>query len=214
MQNLHQSTWCRENVHDTRLWLVEQLLLRPFFVKKHKYESRGRLKIYTNFVLWRQLTNSCSSQMNFSTANDNGHTYKFYLKHYFVYFGAKCWSYRLLGKRWTTVCKSKVKLSRYRHAGVKGETKYSAYSFLNSTLAGMSGQRLSPAAIYPADRTPGIHCIEGWVGLRAGLGSEASEKILFLCRGSNTADPVCSETLCWLSYPSSRTTLCRITDFV
>jgi hypothetical protein len=51
---------------------------------------------------------------------------------------------------------------------------------------GVSGQRHAPAAIY----TPGTHCTGGWVGLRAGLDTEARGKILCLCRGSNLERPV------------------------
>jgi hypothetical protein len=42
----------------------------------------------------------------------------------------------------------------------------------------------------PGERTPGTHCTGGWVGLRAGLDTEAREKILCLCRGSNNGRPV------------------------
>jgi hypothetical protein len=55
----------------------------------------------------------------------------------------------------------------------------------------------------PRERAPGTHCIGGWVGPRAGLDAEIRGKILCLCRGSNPGCPVCSQTLYWLSYPSS-----------
>jgi hypothetical protein len=45
--------------------------------------------------------------------------------------------------------------------------------------------------------------IGGWVGLRAGLDTEAGGKIHCLCRESNPVHPVCSQTLYWLSYPST-----------
>jgi hypothetical protein len=51
----------------------------------------------------------------------------------------------------------KVKLSRYRHAGGKGERQYSFYSFLTSALGG--GQwALLPGKDprYPMDRRLGI----------------------------------------------------------
>jgi hypothetical protein len=47
----------------------------------------------------------------------------------------------------------------------------------------------------PQERTPGTHWTGGWVGLRAGLDTEAREKILLLFRGSNPDRPVCSQTL-------------------
>jgi hypothetical protein len=50
---------------------------------------------------------------------------------------------------------------------------------------GVSGQRHAPAALCPGERTAGTHCTGGWVGLRAGLDTEATGKILCLCRGSN-----------------------------
>jgi hypothetical protein len=43
---------------------------------------------------------------------------------------------------------------------------------------GVSGQRHAPASLYPPERTPGTHCTGGWVGLRAGLDTEARGKIL------------------------------------
>jgi hypothetical protein len=55
----------------------------------------------------------------------------------------------------------------------------------------------------PGERTPGTHCIGGWVGPRAGLDAEARRKILCLCRGSNPGRPVRSQTLYWLSYTGS-----------
>jgi hypothetical protein len=42
----------------------------------------------------------------------------------------------------------------------------------------------------PGERTPGTHCTGGWVGLRAGLDTEARGRILCLCRGSNPDRPV------------------------
>jgi hypothetical protein len=40
--------------------------------------------------------------------------------------------------------------------------------------------------------TTGTDWVGGWVGLRADLDTEAREKIVYLCRGSNTGRPVCS----------------------
>jgi hypothetical protein len=37
--------------------------------------------------------------------------------------------------------------------------------------------------------------IGGWLGLRAGLVTEAREKVLCLCRGSNPGGPVCNQRL-------------------
>jgi hypothetical protein len=46
----------------------------------------------------------------------------------------------------------------------------------------------------PGETTSSILWIGGWVGLRAGLDTEARGKI-FLCRGSNTGLPVCSQPI-------------------
>jgi hypothetical protein len=37
----------------------------------------------------------------------------------------------------------------------------------------------------PGERNPGTHCTGGWVGLRAGLDTEAKRTILCLCREYN-----------------------------
>jgi hypothetical protein len=49
---------------------------------------------------------------------------------------------------------------------------------MTSALDGVSGQRHAPAAFTPWGRTPDTHWIGGWVGLRAGLDTEARGKIL------------------------------------
>jgi hypothetical protein len=56
----------------------------------------------------------------------------------------------------------------------------------------------------PRRRTLGTHCTGGWVGLGAGLDTEAIGKILCLCWRSNPGCPVCSQILYWLSYLSWR----------
>jgi hypothetical protein len=93
---------------------------------------------------------------------------------------------------------SKVKLSCYRHADDKVVRRYSSYSFSISGVDMVSGELYAPFALYPRERTPGTHCIGGWVGLRAGLSTEARGRILCLCRGSNLSRSVCSWTLCSL----------------
>jgi hypothetical protein len=93
---------------------------------------------------------------------------------------------------------SKVKknkaVPRIHHAWAKVERKYSSYSFLNSALDGVSGQRYAPANLNPREMIPGTHWIGGWVGLRGGLETETKGKILCLCRGSKQGRPVCSQT--------------------
>jgi hypothetical protein len=62
---------------------------------------------------------------------------------------------------------------------------------------GLSAQRHAPAVLNPRERSPGTHWIVGWVSLRAGLDTEAREKIICLCRRSNLCRPVYSHTPYW-----------------
>jgi hypothetical protein len=93
-----------------------------------------------------------------------------------------------------------LKLSRTRHAGVKGERCHSSYSFLTLALGGVSGQRHAPTAFFP----PGTHWTGGWVGPRAGLDTDVTGKYLSPLPGiepRSPGRPVCSQTLYCLSYP-------------
>jgi hypothetical protein len=72
----------------------------------------------------------------------------------------------------------------------------------NISLFNSTGQVHASAVLYPREKTPGTHWIGGWVGIRAGLNTEARGKILCLCQGSNLGCPVCKQILHWLSYPS------------
>jgi hypothetical protein len=51
----------------------------------------------------------------------------------------------------------------------------SSYSFYTAALEGVSGQRHASATLSPGKRSPppGTHWVGGWVGLRAGLVTEA-----------------------------------------
>jgi hypothetical protein len=55
---------------------------------------------------------------------------------------------------------------------------------------GVSGQRHSPAALTPGERTHGTHCTGAWVGPRAGVDTEATGKPLSPLPGSNLDHPV------------------------
>jgi hypothetical protein len=61
---------------------------------------------------------------------------------------------------------------------------------------------VTPPSALSQGKDPGTHWIVG-VGLTAGLNTEVRGKILCLCRGSNSGRLVCSQTLYWLSYPST-----------
>jgi hypothetical protein len=63
---------------------------------------------------------------------------------------------------------------------------------------GVSGQRHAPAALYPGERTPGIHCTRGWVGPRASLDTAATGKILSPLPGNESQSsgrPTINKTL-------------------
>jgi hypothetical protein len=62
---------------------------------------------------------------------------------------------------------------------LRGERRYSSYSFSTSALDG--GEWLASRlgrAFTPGERTPGTHCTGGWVGPRAGVDTEARGKIV------------------------------------
>jgi hypothetical protein len=67
-----------------------------------------------------------------------------------------------------------------------GGEVYSSYIFTNSALDGGEWSATRPGrAFTPGKRTHGTHCTGGWVGPRAGLGTEDRGKILCPCRGLN-----------------------------
>jgi hypothetical protein len=71
-----------------------------------------------------------------------------------------------------------------------GERRYSSYSFLTSALDGGEWSAPRPGRALPHGKDPGTHYTGGWVGLKAGLDTEARGKILCPCRGSNPDRPV------------------------
>jgi hypothetical protein len=94
----------------------------------------------------------------------------------------------------TKYCRRKSKrinVSRYRKAGATGERKYSCYS-LTSALDGGEWLASRPdCSLSPRRDPPGAQWIGGWMGLRTGLDTEATGKILCHCRGSNPGRQVC-----------------------
>jgi hypothetical protein len=63
----------------------EQLLMRPFLSKKKKYEHGGRLNVKIHSLFFGDNSGTVAlRQMNFGIVRDHGHTYVFYLNHYFV----------------------------------------------------------------------------------------------------------------------------------
>ena len=69
---------------------------------------------------------------------------------------------------------------------------------MTTALEGVRGQRHVPAALYPRER-PGIHCIGGWLGPRAGLDRRGKS---LLQRDSIPDRPARSQSLYGLSYPA------------
>jgi hypothetical protein len=60
-------------------------------------------------------------------------------------------------------------------------------------------------SLFPGKGPPGTRCTGGWVGLRAGLDTEARRKVLSPLPGielRSSSRPACSQTLYWLSYPA------------
>jgi hypothetical protein len=70
----------------------------------------------------------------------------------------------------------KVNMFRYTPCSHQGERKYSCYTFLISTLDGVGS--VKPGRALPPEWIPGIHWIEGWVGLRDALGKQARKNPL------------------------------------
>jgi hypothetical protein len=100
----------------------------------------------------------------------------------------------------------KLKLSRYTSRRCLGERRYSSYSFSTSALDGGEWSASRPGrALAPRKGPPSTHCTGGWVGLRAGLDTEARRKILLPLPGikpRSPCRPARSQTLYWLSYPA------------
>jgi hypothetical protein len=90
-----------------------------------------------------------------------------------------------------------------RHKGVKGGRRCSSYSLLTSKLDGVSGQRHAPAALYLRGKDIRYPLNRSLGGSQIWSGHRGKRKILCICQGSNPGRPVCSQTLHWLSYPSS-----------
>jgi hypothetical protein len=65
----------------------------------------------------------------------------------------------------------------------------------------------------PGKRTPGIHFTGGWVGLIAGLDTEATGKILLTLpeiEPRSPGRPAHSQTLYWLNYPAHIISFCYL----
>jgi hypothetical protein len=82
-----------------------------------------------------------------------------------------------------------------------GEWRYSS-TFLYLGTRWRWGLNLTPLPFYLWGKSPGTHCIGGWVGPRSGLNAVEKRRILY-CRESNSSCPASSPSLYRLSYPDS-----------
>jgi hypothetical protein len=103
-----------------------------------------------------------------------------------------CYMYALQVKNvWdSSCCRSNFKICYSKssptthHVGAWEDRMYSSYSFLTSAVDGDEWSASCPGcALPPRERTLITHCIEGWVGPRAGLDTEARGKILLSLPG-------------------------------
>jgi hypothetical protein len=87
--------------------------------------------------------------------------------------------------------KKKVKQSRYTPWRRLGERRYIALTHSRPQHWMVWVVSVTPRPSFtPGERTPSTHCTGGWVGLSAGLDTEARGKLLCLCLGSNLFRPV------------------------
>jgi hypothetical protein len=96
-----------------------------------------------------------------------------------------------------------------------GKRRYRSYSFSTSALDRCEWSASRPGrALDPGKGPPGNHRTGCWVGLRAGLDTEATRKIFFSLseiEPRSPGRPARSQILYWLSYPGSQNY--RVTDY-
>jgi hypothetical protein len=103
----------------------------------------------------------------FSYSDDDTRTYTyFYLRYFYTDIISKVGCNSCVFLYCLHLSKVKVKLSRYRHIGAKGERNCLSHSFLTSALVGgeWSASRLG-RPFSPGKGPPGTRWIGGWVGL-------------------------------------------------
>jgi hypothetical protein len=109
MRNLYHSTQEHEIFYSDRFSEDEQLLIRPF-CENEKLEYSGRLIFKIHILSYVENSQTFAlSQLKFCTLKDHGHTYNFYLNHYFLWRNFWVWQHfevmRLcLDKHRTTLC--------------------------------------------------------------------------------------------------------------
>jgi hypothetical protein len=93
---------------------------------------------------------------------------------------------------WASTLNKKGKsVPQHTYGGERWEKSYSSYSFTNSALDGVGGQRHAPAAIYPRGKDPRYPLDRRLGRPQRRSGHEDYRKKSFrLCRGSNFDRPV------------------------
>jgi hypothetical protein len=91
---------------------------------------------------------------------------------------------------WTIITVKSQRCHTTRHEGAWGERTYSSYSFSTSVLDGGEWSASCPGRALAPGNDPGTHYTGVWVGLRAGLDTDARGKILCPYGGSNPNLPV------------------------
>jgi hypothetical protein len=86
-----------------------------------------------------------------------------------------------------------------RYGGAGGERAYSSYSFMTSALDGGEWSASRPGRALPSEKVPPVPTVQhAWGGPRAGLDTDAGEKILSPLPGiepRSPGRPVRSQTL-------------------
>jgi hypothetical protein len=89
IQNLQLSRWDHNILY--RGWTTFN---KTTFVRILKFEHYGQLKFKLHILLYGENSWTIAlRQMKFCTLKDHGHTYKFYLNHYFLWWSFWMWQY-------------------------------------------------------------------------------------------------------------------------
>jgi hypothetical protein len=96
------------------------------------------------------------------------------------------WINLFLDTNLVMVWKNQSKTVPLCHAGAKGESKHSTYSFLTLALDGVSNQHLTPATLYPLRKGPPVPTGKkaGWVSEL--VWTQMSEERFFASAGDRT----------------------------
>jgi hypothetical protein len=94
------------------------------------------------------------------------------------------------------------------HISARGERSYSTYSFLTLVLDGGDAVSITPRlCLTPRGRTSSTHYTGGCVNLRASLKREAKGEILCSCHRLSPSHPVHGQTLYWVSFLATLSTV-------